>query len=131
MAQNATELFAQFVYSLELSYHSLLERESELKVLATEILEQNGGEFIHFEEMGDTMRAQCVFARYDEDLFHDICEDVAPLMDGFVEARLLFVNKDLDELHIYAINNGKWSESCLRLPHAGPIGKAVLEKNRE
>lgn len=129
MARNATELFAQFVYSLELSYDSLLERESELKASFTAILEQYGGEFIHFEEMGDTMRAQCAFARYEEDLFHDICDDIAPQMDFFVEARLLFVNKDLDTLHIFVVNNGKWQESCLRLPEAGPLSRALLDKD--
>ena len=129
MARNATELFAQFVYSLELSYDSLLERESELKTSFTAILEQYGGEFIHFEEMGDTMRAQCAFDRYEEDLFHDICDDIAPQMDSFVEARLLFVNKDLDFLHIFVINSGKWQESCLRLPEAGPLSRPLLAKD--
>ena len=129
MARNATELFAQFVYSLELSYDSLLERESELKASVSAILEQYGGEFIHFEEMGDTMRAQCAFAKYEEDLFHDICDDIAPQMDSFVEARLLFVNRDLDLLHIFVLNNGKWQEGCLRLPEAGPLSRALLDKN--
>ena len=129
MAHNATELFAQFVYSLELSYHSLLERETELKAAVAGIWEQYGGEFIHFEEMGDTIRAQCVFAKYEEDLFHDICEDIAPHMDSFVEARLLFINKDLDTLHLYTISNGNCRESCLSLPIAGPLGLALLERD--
>lgn len=131
MAHNATELFAQFVYSPDLSYHSLMERESELKTAVTGILEQYGGEFIHFEEMGDTMRAQCAFARYEEDLFHDLCDDIAPHMDSFVEARLLFVNKDLDTLHIYAISNGNWRESCLSLPDAGPLTRELLERESQ
>lgn len=129
MAQNATELFVQFVYSLELSYDSLLEREGELKLEFAAILEQNGGEFVHFEEMGDTMRVQCMFAQYEEELFHDICDDLAPLMDGFVEARLLFVDKDMETLHIFTVCNGAWQESCLRLPTSGPLGRALLEKN--
>lgn len=131
MAHNATELFAQFVYSLELSYHSLMERESELKAAVTAIWEQYGGEFIHFEEMGDTMRAQCAFAKYDEELFHDICEDIAPHMDSFVEARLLFINKDLETLHIFTISNGRWQECCLSLPDTGPLGRALLERDRQ
>ena len=129
MARNATELFAQFVYSVELSYDSLMERESELKTSFTAILEQHGGEFIHFEEMGDTMRAQCAFARYEEDLFHDICDDIAPQMDSFVEARFLFVDKDVNSLHIFVINNGRWQESCLRLPEAGTLSRALLDKD--
>ena len=131
MAQNATELFAQFVYSLELSYHSLLEREAELKTVFSAILERCGGEFVHFEEMGDTMRAQCVFAKYEDDLFHDICDDIAPHMDSFVEARLLFVNKDLECLHFFAISNGSWQECCLCLPETGPIGRALLDRDNQ
>ena len=131
MAHTATELFVQFVYSLELSYHSLLERESELKAAVTGIWERYGGEFIHFEEMCDTMRAQCAFAQYDDELFHDICEDIAPLMDSFVEARLLFVSKDLDTLHIFTISNNRWQECCLSLPDAGPLSRALLERNSQ
>ena len=130
MAQNATEFFAQFVYSLELSYDSVMERESELKAAVVAILEQNSGEFIHFEEMGDTMRAQCVFARYEEALFHDICDDIAPYMDSFVEARLLFVDKDLHSLHVYTISNGKWQECSLSLPASGPLSLALLEQDQ-
>ena len=129
MAHNAVELFAQFVYSLELSYDGLLERESELKATVAAILEQNGGQFVHFEEMGDTMRVQCAFTEYEEDVFQEICRDVAPLADGFVEARMLFVDKDMDCLYIYTISSGKWKECCLRLPESGPLGLAVREKN--
>ncbi|MDR2489468.1 MAG: hypothetical protein LBD42_08265 [Desulfovibrio sp.] len=130
MAHKATEFFAQFIYSLDLSYHSLLEREGELKTGFTAILEQYGGEFIHFEEIGDTMRAQCVFDEYEEELFHNICDELAPWMDAFVEARLLFVNKDLSFLHIYTVSDGNWQESCLKLPEAGPLERAVREERR-
>ena len=102
-----------------------------LKAAVTAIWEQYGGEFIHFEEMGDTMRAQCAFAKYDEELFHDICEDIAPHMDSFVEARLLFINKDLETLHIFTISNGRWQECCLSLPDTGPLGRALLERDRQ
>lgn len=128
MAHYETELFVQCVYSLELSYHDLLEREAELKLAINEALENNGAEFIHFEPMGDTMRAQCMFAAHAEDLFHEICKGLAPHMDGNVEARLLFVHKNLDLLHIYTISKKKWKEACLSLPLSGPIAKALLEQ---
>jgi hypothetical protein len=130
MAHKATEFFAQFVYSLDLSYHSLLEREGELKTTAAAILEQHGGEFIHFEEIGDTMRAQCIFEPYEEALFHNVCDALAPHMDDVVEARLLFVNKDLNFLHIYTISRGIWQECCLQLPETGPLGRSLLEDRR-
>lgn len=129
MAQYAAELFVQCVYSLELSYEDLIAAEAELKVQFTSILEQNGAEFIHFEEMGDTMRVQCVFATYTENLFHSICDLLAPFMDGRVEARLLFVNKDLNFLHIYTISNNSWQECSLHMPAAGPLTRELREQD--
>mgnify|MGYP003622724622 CR=1 FL=1 len=128
MAQFATELFAHFVYSSKLSYHDLLEREEELKIFASRLMEDQGGEYLHFEALGDALRAQCVFSGYDEDLFHALCDALAPAMDDHVEARLLFVSKDLDHLHLYTISKGKWQESSLILP-LGPIGKALAEED--
>lgn len=127
MARFATELFIQCVYSLDLSYHDLLEREAALKVELTTILEQSEGEYIHFEVMGDVMRVQCVFPRYAEDVFHALCGRVAPLMDGQVEAKMLFVSKDLDFLHIYTLSKGEWLESCLHVPAAGPLTRALRD----
>lgn len=129
MAQHATELFVQCVYSLELSYHELLEKEADLKQAMTAIFEEGGGGFIQFEEMGDTMRAQCMFPEYGEHIFHPVCEKMAPLMDGRVEARLLFVNLDLDFLHVYIISQGQWRESCLHLPEAGPLTRALRDQD--
>lgn len=129
MAHYATELFVQCIYSLDLSYDDLIAKESSLKVSLNQIFEDNRGEFINFEEMGDTMRAQCVFPEYTENLFHTLCDSVAPYMDGSVEARLLFVCKDLDFLHIYTISNQKWQECAVHLPPAGPITDVLREQD--
>lgn len=129
MARYDTEMFAQCVYSLDLSYHDLLEFEAELKLALNRILEQNNAEFIHFEELGDTMRAQCVFTEYTEGLFHSVCDAVAPLMDNRVEARLLFVSKDLDFLHCYILAQGAWQEGCLHLPAPGPLTRALRDQD--
>ena len=129
MARHATELFAHFVYSQELSYDDLLAREDELKSQVEALLQESGGEFIHFEAMGDALHAQCVFQEYGEELFHGICATIAPRMDGHVEARLLFVSKDLECLHLYAASDKKWHEAVLQLPMAGPLGE-VLRKER-
>lgn len=128
MAQYAAELFVQCVYSLELSYHDLIEAEAALKRSLTEIFEANQGEFIHFEEISDTMRSQCVFPVYTEDLFHAISDSVAPFMDGRVECRMLFVSKDLDALHVVTISEGKWQESSVHMPAAGPLTKILREQ---
>ena len=129
MAHHATELFIQCVYSLELSYHELLEKEAALKPAVTRILEEAGGEFIHFEEMGDTMRIQCVLPEYGEELFHPLLEGIARLMDGQVECRVLFVHKDLGFLHIAAVSRGVWQESCLHLPAPGPLTRALRDQD--
>ena len=127
MAQFATELFAHFVYSSTLSYHDLLDSEEELKILFSRLVEDQGGEFMHFEAMGDGLRAQCVFAAYDEEIFHALCDAIAPAMNDEVEARLLFVSKDLEELHLYIVSGHKWQEAILFVP-PGPIGRALLEE---
>jgi len=129
MAHYAAELFVQCVYSLDLTYHELLATEGELKPALTAALEQNGAQFIHFEEMGDTMRVQCVFPAHDEYLFHAVCDAFAPFMDGRVEARLLFVDKNLDLLHYYTISEKKWQEAVLALPAAGPLTRALREQD--
>ena len=128
MAQFATELFAHFVYSPKLSYHELLDRDEELKIFISRLIEEQNGEYPHFEAMGDALRAQCVFAEYGEDLFHALCDAVAPVMDGDVEARLLFVSKDLDHVHQYTISKKKWQEAVVLLP-PGPIGLSLIEEN--
>ena len=129
MASYATELFVQCGYSLELSYQELMETEAGLKPALTAIFEENGGEFIHFEGVSDTLRCQCVFSSYSEDLFHVLCDRIASLMDCGVECRMLFVSKDLDALHIYTVSQGGWRESCLSLPAAGPLTRALREQD--
>ena len=121
MAHFASELFVQCVYAPDLSYDGLLTLEGELKFALTAIVEKHGAEFIHFEEMGDTVRMQCVFAEFGERVAQAVCREAAVLMDGRVEARLLFVDKDMDALLFYCLSEGEWRESCLSLPPAGPI----------
>ena len=129
MAHYAAELFVQCVYGLDLTYDELIKTEGALKVAMTAVLEQNGGEFIHFEEMGDTMRVQCVVNEYAENLFYAVCDAFAPLMDGRGEARLLFVDKDLDGLHYYTVSERNWQEAVLHMPAAGPLTKTLREQD--
>lgn len=129
MGQFATELFVQCVYSLDLSYDELLETEAALKPALTGIFEQQGGEFLQFEGTGDTLRCQCVFPAYGEELFHSLCDSIAPLMNGRVECRMLFVSKDLDALHVYTVSRNAWQETCLHMPAAGPLTRAMRDVN--
>jgi hypothetical protein len=106
-----------------------METEAGLKPALTAIFEANGGEFIHFEGVSDTLRSQCAFSSNSEDLFHALCDKIAPLMNGRVECRMLFVSKDLDTLHIYTVSQGTWRESCLHLPAAGPLTRALRDQD--
>ncbi len=121
----ATEMFAQFVYSPELTYDDLHSREDELRAFTEALLIKRGAEFINFEPMGDTLHAQCVFKGYGEDIGHGLCEDLAPLMDTMMEGRLLFVQKDLQLLSLYTLSQKTWQEATLTLPMAGPIGRSL------
>ncbi|MDR2669560.1 MAG: hypothetical protein LBC14_06380 [Desulfovibrio sp.] len=128
MARHDTEMFCRFAYSPELSYEALLALDTALKVELTAILGEGGGEFIHFEETGDALRVQCVFAVYDEELFHALCDRIAPLTDGRTEAGMLFVDKDLQLLHVYALHDNTWRECCVGLPAPGPLTAAAADK---
>jgi hypothetical protein len=126
MAYHMTELFAQILYSSSLSYHDLLDREEELKAFLGLLVETHNGEYLHFEAQGDALQVQCVFPEYGEDFFHTLCDSLAGKAKGEVEARLLFVSKDLSFLHLYIVSEGRWRESFLRLP-LGPIGNALAD----
>ncbi|CAK7036805.1 MAG: hypothetical protein DELT_00600 [Desulfovibrio sp.] len=118
------ELFGHVVYSPALSYHDLLDREERIKLTVQNILEKAQGEFIHFEALGDTLRFQCVLPEEKEDVFHTICDDLAPHMKNGLDARLLVVDKDLDAVYCYVIVDGKWQESAFALPPSGKLAKA-------
>jgi hypothetical protein len=130
MAHYMTELFAHILYSPNLSYHDLLDREEELKGFLGLLLETHGGEFLQFEAQGDALLVQCVFPGYGEDLFHALCDALAERMLGDTETRLLFVSKDLTLLHLYILSQGRWQESLLSLP-LGPIGKTLAAAGEE
>ncbi len=122
MAQHTCEIFVHIVYSPELSYYELMDREEALKTLVDSILFEAGGEYIHFEPSGDTLRAQCSLPAFAEDVFHSVCDKLLPGLDEHLEAKLLFVSKNLESLFLYTISRGKVQEACIDLPPAGPLG---------
>lgn len=124
MAYKKIELFGHIVYSPDLSYHDLLEREESVKNMVQEVLESSGGSYIHFEALGDTLRFQCALAEERDEIFHNICDDFAPHVKDGLDARLLIVDKDLDTLYSYSIVNGKWQEAVIGLPAAGRLDDA-------
>ena len=119
------EMFGQFTYGPELSYNELMEAEAFLRREVANTLQEHSAEFVHFEGLGSILRVQCVFRVFGEGLFHALCEAFAPLAKGDIEARFLFVDKNLDKLALYTLSAGQWRESLLDIPPAGPIGKQI------
>lgn len=128
MSFHKMELFGHVVYSPDLSYDDLLAREDAVKNLVQDVLEKAGGEFIHFEAMGDTLRFQCVLAEERESVFQDVCDDLAPHVKDGLDARLLLVDKDLGSVYFYSIVNGRWQEAVMGLPPAGYLAEVQAVK---
>ena len=118
------ELFGHFVFAEEMSYADLLEKEARLKEELSELFVQAGFAHMHFTPIGDFLLVQGVAADHDQDLFHEVCEAVRQLLDEGVQARLLFVDRFLDSVYFYVLNNEKWWESFLEWP----LPKDVLPK---
>lgn len=125
MATFKMELFGHIVYSPDLSYHDLLEREDQAKTKVQDALEKASAEFIHFEALGDILRFQCVLPEEDSVVFHAICDELAPFVSDGLDARLLLVDKDLDTVYFYSISGGKWQEGTVGLPPSGYLAPAL------
>lgn len=123
MSFHKVELFGHVVYSPDLSYHDLLEREEAMKNTVQGILEKAKGVSIQFEALGDTLRFQCLLPREREEVFHAICDDLAPQVKDGLDVRLLMVDKDLDTLYSYVIASGRWQEALIGLPPAGRLAE--------
>jgi len=121
-----TEMFGHFIFAPELSYEELMDKERLLIQAVDAILQNAGTEHIQFESLGDAMRVQCAFAEHDDALFHSLCRQIAQHVYRDVEARLLFVDKNLHVLNLYTICNGNWKEALFALPYAGEIGKHMF-----
>ena len=121
MSYHKMEMFGHIVYSPDLSYHDLLSREEEAKLMVQAALERAGGEYIHFEALGDTLRFQCLLPEERDAVFHGICDGLAPYAANGLDARLLFVDRDLDSLYIYSLSGGKWQECAVAMPPAGTL----------
>lgn len=119
MSSYACELFGHFVYAELLSYQELLDREAMLTKDTEEALRSYQAAHLHYTPLGDELMLQCVFKNYDVELFHDICEALSPLLCQAVQGRLLFVDKHLHSVHMYALTERGWHEAPLRIPAVG------------
>ncbi|MDR0239325.1 MAG: hypothetical protein LBI88_03715 [Deltaproteobacteria bacterium] len=118
------ELFGHFTFAEELSYADLLEKEVQLKEELSGLFAQADFVHLHFTSTGDFLLVQGVAVEHDQDLFQEVCEAVSQLLDESVEARLLFVDRFLDSVYFYALNNETWRETFLEWP----LPKDVLSK---
>lgn len=122
MGNYLCEMFAHFEYGEQLTYQELLDREDLLTRDTQSLWEQFQAAHINYTPMGDALMVQCVFRRYDPQLFHDICDTLHPLLCQNVTGRLLFVDKCLNSLHVYSLTEQGWSEAPLRIP---PVDEAL------
>ena len=113
------ELFGHFIFAEELSYAELLEKETQLKEDLSGFFARTGFAHMHFTSTGDFLLMQGVAAEYDQDVFHEVCAAVSRLLDEYVEARLLFVDRFLDSVFFYVLNNTTWQETFLEWPLPG------------
>lgn len=151
MPKFRTELFGQLIYDPEISYEDLLPLEEELISLVTARLEEWRGRFITFESEGDRTYFQCLFQDFDEEIFAGISKALKPLtggkgisgspgnpenlvnltnlpnLNGRIECKLFFVDKELSAVYFYALNKGKSVGRKVELPSAGAIDKALTE----
>ena len=110
------ELFGHFIFAEELSYADLLAKETQLKEDLAGLFSRAGFAHMHFTPIGDFLLMQGVAAEYDQDVFQEVCEAVSRLLDEGVAARLLFVDRFLDSVYFYVLNNKVWREAFLEWP---------------
>ena len=118
MSAYQCELFGHFVYSEDLSYADLLERETDLMGAFDRLLRDMDAAHIDFTPTGDALRVQCMFADAEDALFHSVCDAAAPLLANDIKGKMLFVDKDLAHISMYYLEKSAWKEAAIALPGA-------------
>jgi len=116
MSKFRCELFGHFIFAEELSYAELLEKEMALKEELSGLFIQAGFVHVNFTPTGDFLLVQGMAAEHNQDLFQEVCDAVSQLLDEGVVARLLFVDRFLDSVYFYVLNNEAWRETFLEWP---------------
>lgn len=116
MGNYLCEMFGHFEYSEDMTYQELLDRESMLTQDTKELLQEFQAIHLNYTPLGDVLMLQCVFKHYDPELFHEICDALSPLLCQSVTGRLVFVDKQLNSIHIYSLTEQDWHEAELRIP---------------
>jgi hypothetical protein len=112
-------MYGQLFYAPELSYHDLYEHEHRLLDTVTKFLSANGATHLDFTPDGDSLRFQCEFDIYEEDLFHVLSDGLSAMLTETLEGRLLFVDKaTLSVVHVYTLTRDKWQEAAIGIPRS-------------
>lgn len=115
MARYNCEAFGVICYSLEISYHDLYTVEEEVISGLQQVLERYNATHLDFWGYGDTLQFQFSLDEYSSKLFHDICEEICPMLGKDITARLVFVDKRLKGVAAYALSAESWTEQGLDL----------------
>lgn len=126
MAHFRYECFCTLVYDSELTYEEVEERETTLETRMTEILESCDAKHIDFVPDSDALQIQCAFADWRAEDFRLLCAEIADLAVDGVRGRLLVVSKDLNEISVALLAEGKPVLARVPLPEPG---KAARKKS--
>jgi hypothetical protein len=110
------ELFGHIIFTEELSYAELLEKETRIKENLTELFSRTGFAHVHFTPTGDFLLVQGAAVEHDQEVFQEVCAELSQLLDEDVAARLLFVDRFLHSVFFYLLNNETWQESFFEWP---------------
>ena len=116
-ARYPCEMYAQLFYCPEMSYADLYDHEHRLVNALTEFLNANGAMHLDFTPDGDSLRFQCEWENYGEDIFHFLSDGLSAMLTADIEGRVLFVDKaNLKVIHVYALAHNTWQEAAIGIP---------------
>jgi hypothetical protein len=110
------EMFGRLIYGEALTYEELMSREQTLTTEWTAYLQNIGASHIDFRPLGDALSVQCAFDEQHARDFEDVADTAAHLAGQHTEGRLVFVNRDLDNMYCFFLVDGSCRGGRLDLP---------------
>lgn len=107
MARLLYECFCTLVYDAELTYEEVLEREEQVKEAMQTLLLDSGAVHIDFVPLSDSLQIQWAFAELSGDDWKNLCAAIAELAVSGVQAKILLVDRNLEELQLAYLAQGK------------------------
>ena len=116
MAKYRYEMFGNMVYGEALTYEELIDREQALMVAMTAYLQSLGASHIDFQQLGDALYVQCLFAEQDARNFEEVGDAIATLAGQDIEGRLVFFGRDLGRVYCFFFADEECQGGRLNLP---------------